>query len=608
MGTTEKTTAKTHSVLAAAGICLLAAFAPAETRAWNNDCGFVDDREVRRGVSKSEYLDLMEAAVLAYSDEDVESYIMDVEREGVQEHGFPRLAANIGILVAKGRIPEKRETFRRMMSISCREAAKGPMKIEGNEFSVKELVLALAAVERAGVFDKSVTDAWRADLTRVDAKRCYRCHPDVGADTAYNWCVFGCASEQARISVGAGGDPAHVEMYVADQLRWFDANGMYRDPDQPAVYDVVTRLQFMALLDLGYDGPSRTRLEELLDRAAEPTLAMLSAAGEIPYGGRSNQFLHNHTFYAAACEWYAARYHARGDGARGARFRRAAREAVDSLKTWLVVRPMRHVKNLYPRGEGKRGSGIGCESYAYFAKYMVTMGSWAMLAWRFADESVDAATDKLPPSSFATTPDFHFAFLRAGDYSAQFDYNADAHYDCDGLGRVQRRGAPSTICLSTPCATHPNYLTESPNDGTLALVPVGAGALVPAGCGHDADSAWADWKVGDLDWKCRLTADGLFMSLAGPGAVALQLPAFAFDGESETEISCDGKMLVVRYRGWACVYKTDGAFVDTGRVCCNRNGRYRAFEARGMKSVSVIVSIMKQTLFGKQERLTVRYP
>ncbi|MBR2839636.1 MAG: hypothetical protein IKE55_12690 [Kiritimatiellae bacterium] len=557
-------------------------------------CALGADASVR-GVAKREYLDLMEAAVSAYSDGHVARYIAEAERDGVHEHGFPRLAANIGVLVANGRIPERRETFRRMMSICCREAARGPMKFEGNEFSVKELALALVAVEQAGVFDRSTTDAWRSDLRRVEARRCYRCLPKIGEDRAYNWCVFGCASEQARIAAGAGGDPSHVERYVADQLRWFDLNGMYRDPGQPAVYDLVTRLQFMSILRDGYDGPSRVRLEGLLDRAAEPTLAMLSASGEIPYGGRSNQFLHNHTFYAAVCEWYAARCRAHGDGAKAARFRRAAREAVDSLREWLAARPVRHVKNLYPRGEGKRGSGIGCEDYAYFDKYMVTMGSWAMLAWRFADESVDAAADRPPPDSFATTPDFHFVFLRAGDYSAQFDYNADAHYDCDGLGRLQRRGAPSAICLSTPCAKNPNYQTERPNDGSLAIVPAGGGALVPAGCGHDAGSAWADWKSGGLDWKCRLAEDGLYMSLSGPGAVAIQLPAFAFDGENETEISCSGKSLVVRYRGWICSYLTDGSLADTGRVCCNRNGRYRAFEARGDKGLSVAVSIRRET-------------
>jgi len=535
----------------------------------------------------------MEAAVSAYSDDHIDRYIAEVEREGVQEHGFPRLAANIGVLVANGRMPERKEKFQRMMSISCREAAKGQMKLEGNEFSVKELAFALAAVERSGVFDKSVTEAWRNNLKLVDAKRCYRCLPDLDAKRAYNWCVFGCASEQARISAGAGGDPDHLEMYVADQLRWFDTNGMYRDPDQPAVYDLVTRLQFMSILHDGYNGPSKAMLEELLDRAAEPTLAMISASGEIPYCGRSNQFLHNHTFYAAVCEWYASHYHARGENAKSAQFRRAAREAVDSLKEWLAARPIRHVKNLYPRGECRRGTGIGCEGYAYFDKYMVTMGSWAMLAWRFADESADAATNKLPPACFATSPDFHFVFLRAGEYSAQFDYNADRHYDCDGLGRIQRRGAPSTICLSTPCAKNPNYLLERTNDVTLAIAPVDGGALVPAGCGHDEVSAWADWKAGHLDWKCHLTAEGMSMSLAGPSYVAMQLPAFEFDGENTSTITSSGKSLSIRYRGWTCSYNTDGTIVDTGRVCCNRNGRYRVFEARGTNLISVKVAITR---------------
>ena len=576
------------------GFAVFAAALAVSAAAWGRTPCASGAQASGRGVSKAEYLDLVEAAVSAYSDEHVERYIAAVEREGVQEHGFPRLAANIGVLVANGRIPGKRETFRRMMSICCREAARGQMKLEGNEFSVKELTAALVAAEKSGMFDAAVTDAWRSDLRRVDAKRCYRCLPEVGAARAYNWCVFGCASEQARIAAGAGGDAGHVEKYVADQLRWFDSNGMYRDPNQPAVYDFVTRLQFMAILHYGYDGPSRARLEELLDRSAEPTLAMLSAAGEIPYGGRSNQFLHNHTFYAAVCEWYAARFRARGDEAKAARFRRAARMAVDSLREWLAVRPMRHVKNLYPRGDGRRGSGIGCEHYAYFDKYMVTMGSWALLAWMLSDDSVAAATGGLPPVSFATTPDFHFVFLRAGDYSAQFDYNSDEHYDCDGLGRVQRSGAPSAICLSTPCAAKPGYMTERPNDGSLAIAPAGCGTLVPSGCGHDAGSAWADWKAGDLVWRCRLSAGGLSMSLSGPGAVALQLPAFAFDGERETEVVCRGKSLSVRYRGWVCSYLADCEIVDTGRVCCNRNGRYRAFEARGANSVSVAVEICKE--------------
>lgn len=552
--------------------------------------------EAQKGVTKGEYLDLMEAAIGAYSDEHLAQYLADVEKNGVQEHGFPRIAANLGVLVASGRLQGKRDIFARMMTACCRDARKGmmPPKSGGNEFSVKELAIALDAVEKAGSFEKSVISAWRADLSAIDAWRSYTCHPHPGGK-AQNWCVFGAASEQTRRALGLGGWAKFTEQYVADQMRWFDANGMYRDPGEPAVYDFVTRLQYMQILHFGYDGASRPALEALLERSAEPTLAMLSACGEIPYGGRSNQFLHNNTFYAAVCEWYAARRRAAGDAAGAARFRLAARRTVDEMRPWLDAKPVRHVKNLYPRGDAGN-AGIGCEKYAYFDKYMVTMGSWAMLGWLFAPEGEGESLAEDPrdiaPKSFATTEFFHLVCLSAGDYSAQFDYNADTHYDCDGLGRVQRRGAPPTICLSTPCALAPNYRTEMPNTRALAILPAGDGVLVPDGNGQDASGAWANWRFGDKRWKCRLAKDGFNMVLVGSGAVALTLPAFDFDGENSTDIKSNGKTLSVGYKGWTCLYMADGEIVDTGTSACNRNGRYRVFEARGNGVLHVQILIV----------------
>ena len=93
-------------------------------------------------VSRGEYLDLVEAAVCAYSDEHIAEYTADADANGVHEHGFPRLASNLGVLIAAGRMQERKAAFCRMMDICCRDAKKGPMKYEGNEFSVKELVAA----------------------------------------------------------------------------------------------------------------------------------------------------------------------------------------------------------------------------------------------------------------------------------------------------------------------------------------------------------------------------------------------------------------------------------------------------------------------------------
>ena len=543
-------------------------------------------------VSKKEYLDIISEAVAAYDDAHLKRYTDETDKGGVQEHGFGRLTANLGILVADGRIPEKRALFKRMMSICCRDMKKKSVGLEGNEFSVKELVAAILAVEGAGIFPKDVTDSWRREIAAVDPYVSYRVKPEVGdKNRSYNWCVFGCASEQTRLAAGMGGDRSFVEKYVPDQMRWFDASGMWLEPHEPIVYDLVTRLQFALILSSGYDGPGRARLEAYLDKGAAATLAMLSASGEIPYGGRSNQFLHNETLYAALCEWYAARFRSRGDLRMAARFRMAARRAVDALWLNLSVKPLRHVKNRYPRGEGKRGSGIGCERYAYFDKYMVTMGSWAALAARFADETPLKLADGPRYEAFVSAKPFHIVCLTAGDYSAQFDYNADLDYDSDGLGRLHRRGAPTQICMSTPCAENPAYSIETTNSQALAFVPVAHGTLSFVNAGSTADSAWARWRLGSLDWCCRLSDEGLFSELKGCGELAMKLPAFAFDGESLTEISCDGRRLTVAYKGWLCMYETDGEIFDTGDVCCNRNGRYRAFEARGKRSLSVTATI-----------------
>lgn len=52
---------------------------------------------------KEKYIELMEKALSAYSDEHILRYFNDVKEKGLTEHGFPRLTANIGILIAYGR-------------------------------------------------------------------------------------------------------------------------------------------------------------------------------------------------------------------------------------------------------------------------------------------------------------------------------------------------------------------------------------------------------------------------------------------------------------------------------------------------------------------------
>ena len=561
-------------------------------------------------VTKARYLDLMELAVGAYTPEHMERYLKDIQTKGIEEHGFPRLTSNLGVLLATGRRTSAHDKalFKTMMDECCRQMSTAKARNGhrvGNDFTVKEVILCLYEVERAKLFPKETTDAWRADIAKVVPKTTYSCIPRHDDPVAHNWAIFAGASDQLRRHAGLGGDPAFVERQFAGQLRFFDANGMYKDPNQPLVYDGVTRLQLMLALRYGYDGPSRAFLEEQFRKSAEPTLLMQSVTGEIPFGGRSNQFLHNESFYAAVYEWYAGEFKAHGDMKMAQRFRAAARRAVESLDYWSAAKPLHHVKNRFPRN-----SRYGCEGYGYFDKYMVTMGSWALMGYLFADESIPDAD--LPAdaeaTAFVTTPAFHMTFLKAGGYGAQFDAPADGHYDGSGIGRIQRRGAPPMLALSVPFAQKPSYGLDVTNKTPLAILP---GWLLDGKWAYSYDGRYTNLTASASNGKakmevevvrkvephlrlaCEVSADGVLVTLAGEGDLALTLPVFEFDGERHTSIRASEKSVDVSLDGWTCRYETNGVLLDTGLVYGNRNGHYRRYEARGRGPLVVKVTLTR---------------
>ncbi len=574
----------------------------------------------RAMFARAVYLDLMECAVAAYDDSRLCRYLDEVKSGGLGEHGFGRLAANLGVLIAHDRLTDKKPLLAEIMDEYCRQVptalANRGGKV-GNDFSVREVVAGVWELERSGAFPKSVTDTWRRQLSSLAVKDTYTyIYPfenKGGVERAHNWAVFAAASEQSRLAFGMGGSVAFVDRQLGSQLRFFDENGMYRDPGAPIVYDIVTRLQFAAALHYGYKGAHRAEVERKLLVSAEPTLLMQSVTGEIPYGGRSNQFLHNETAYAALCEWYAAYFNKRGDKVKAQRFRAAARRAVESLAYWTRQKGFGHVKNRYPVkpvGDGSAPGHYGCERYAYFDKYMVTMGSWAYLAYLFADESVPAADlpDENAPMAFKTSQAFHLVLLKAGGYGVQFDSPADANYDGDGIGRIQCAGFPPALCLSTPFAAEPKFYLDMTNETALAILPgwrdggewryASAGTFMMPKVRVEGDTARAGFDVrregfAPLLFACSVSSEGVELTVSGAGELALVLPVFTFDGKTHTIRRMEARKLMVAYHDAICVYSTNGEFTDTGKIYANRNGHYTRYEARGWDCLRVHVSFAR---------------
>lgn len=351
---------------------------------------------------------------------------------------------------------------------------------------------------------------------------------------------------------------------------------------------------------------------------------MQSVTGEIPYGGRSNQFLHNEAVLAAVCEFEAQRYRKAGEKELAGRYKAAADLTAACLEKYLEGRQLYHIKNRYPAD-----SFFGCEDYAYFDKYMVTTASFLYAAYLFAEDSIEPVSCPLRKEAyiFRTSPYFHKTMVKFGEYFVEYDTDADVHYDANGLGRIHRKGAPSPICLSVPIPQNPLYRIDLENpsalsvcggicaeeDGTFDCEDSTIGCKNGIfGCEPGTEYQMIDKSVtgdkAEITWlctlqngmcyteKCTVSAKGVLLQFESnteeTGAkMCCLLPAFARDGKQETKISAEEKQFCIAYEGWQCRYRTDGELQDLHRLYANRNGHYRAFTAKGGKTLTVAVMI-----------------
>ena len=559
---------------------------------------------------KQSYIDLMENVLSAYSDEDIFNYTKSVMEKGITEHGYPRLTANIGILIAHGKRIDLKDHFLLMMDICCEKmpnSAPGNVWTGiGNDFSVKEIIFCILELEKSKTFDKSTTEKWREKLSVIRPEDTYDMVAPIPPVKVNNWAAFGAFSEQVRKMAGIGDESEFIENQVLSQLFSFDENGMYRDPNEPMVYDGVTRLQLAGALFCGFDGKGKDELEEFMLKSAEPTLLMQSVTGEIPFGGRSNQFLHNETFYAALCEFYATWFKNKGDLKKAGQFKHAAKIATDYALQYLdVSKTIYHIKNYYDRS-----TKYGCETYAYFDKYMVTVGSWLYMAYYFTDDSIDEVECPAFAGKYIwqTSEHFHKVFVNHGEYFAEIETDANYHYDASGLGRIHKKDIPSALCLTVPFTNTPEYTIDIENPSHLSIA---------GGC--EVNGKWSyGWEEGTkyvvtektttddfsmVKYDCtlkngtvlthtlKLSADGAEITISGAESIALTLPAFYFDGKENAKITTEKNSTQIDYKGCICRYETDGSITDTNLEYANRNGHYKRYDAIGKNTLTVHVTI-----------------
>ena len=538
---------------------------------------------------KKRYIELMNKVLDAYSERDVREYFERVSFEGLTEHGFPRLTACIGILIARGFKKELLPLFSDMMELCCRQI---PRVKAANDFSVREIVCCLYELEAARAVPEMDIERWRGYISEIVAEDCYTVYAEDEDSSAGNWALFSGVSEYFRLRYFGLPCSEFVEVQLGSQLKRFDELGMYMDYGDihnPTTYDAVARMLFSLVIKAGYRGRHYERISELLRLGGICSLKMQSALGELPFGGRSNQFLHNEACMASIFEFEASRCRAEGNIGLAEKYDGARAKAIKNIEENLSLDPILHIKNRFPK-EKK----FGCEGYAYFDKYMITAASFLFAAYTLCDGcgKTQAEYRLEKADTFVTTYHFHKAFLSAGEYSAELELNGDEKYDCGGLGRLCREGAPSVIAINCPCPRLPKYRVNLTEPSSLSVcVGVRSGEkwcfatekehkVIRTESRNNYSSAELSCNAGETEIlsKYELSGDGLSLTVKADGA-ALLLPAFFFDGERYSDISLEEGALRVSFDGWKCVYKTDGKICELGWLGANRNGNYKAYAA-----------------------------
>ncbi len=207
--------------------------------------------------------------------------------------------------------------------------------------------------------------------------------------------------------------------------------GMYREPGLPNAYDLFTRVHLTDLLNSGYDGRNRERLESFLATGLRRSLIMQLSDGSMASGYRST----GQTWVLAAQIALFTGSRVAGIGTESDRdaAATAAWRAYSSLEMWQRPDgPFSPVQNaLDPRLR------VGYETYTadghYSSLALAFLASAITLGFADTDRPTAAQLDDRASAARAEGVPSHRGVIHRGRISAAVQAQADGVYDATGV-------------------------------------------------------------------------------------------------------------------------------------------------------------------------------
>jgi hypothetical protein len=344
--------------------------------------------------------------------------VLDAYSGREQQYQTPYFAASVAMLVAHGRARDLLPQGIAAMERATSAVGQGRSHIPENhgEFFLAPLAKALP-LYRPHVSAERY-ELWRNRLTSPVAS--------ILQGLNHNWRTYAMKGEWLRAVGGLVDRPAAVAWieasWIASQRwrlrgnRWNQYTDSSGSPDTH-IYDAAARSNLFALIEAGYDGPSRAEMTALLERGALTSLLMQEPSGQNPAGGRSGDHVWNDVYSGNVFAQMAA-HHRDSDPELAGRYRRAALMNLKSINRWRRPEGAYSVtKNHFDPAQR-----VGYADYSWFQNYNGNVMFHSLESY----ESAAAAVDERPVPSeiggyaFATDPDaFGSVFTNAGGMHMQ---------------------------------------------------------------------------------------------------------------------------------------------------------------------------------------------
>ncbi|WP_240420598.1 hypothetical protein [Paenibacillus periandrae] len=404
------------------------------------------------GWNKERYLDFAEARFIQFIPYQHESgVIIDPFDHKERQFVTSSFAMTGAVLLSAGRCSGFEEPVVKAMDAAVAALSNNRVPDRHADFTTHMLIKALRILEKNTRM--SVNSAvWRQGLASFQPEHVYsQVEPHMPLRQVRNWATYAMLGEQMRITDGLAFTKAFIDRYLEAQMPRFTPEGLYRDPNLPAAYDMAARDNLAGLLAEGYSGPYSRLLDTLLRRGALTMLFTQSVNGETSCGGRSNQFLWNELTFAHICEREALLYHKSGYAQLAGVFKRAARRAMEALERWMPTaddNSIRPVKNRFAEP-----SRAGYELYAYYANYLLYAAKIAASCYLLADDSIEEQPAPCDTGDYVLSlPSFNRIYAAGspsqGSYHLCMDTAAQAGQDATGWVRLHRRDLPGETALS----------------------------------------------------------------------------------------------------------------------------------------------------------------